>query len=183
VKSQLLGTATKDALLFEDDRFSSNQNNLAYLVTCDPSVDIKDEGKSLYIGTHGENAQIVANLNSTVTISGFKLLYPDDQIVWSLVWEDAALEAKYASYINLDPVTGILIINRPEIELPEDTKLEMVSFKAQASSDKFVAKTTNIFFFNVNPAYRDTMSQSDITLALTDTNSISFYATWYLIIK
>jgi hypothetical protein len=183
VKNQLLSTATKDALLFEDDRFSSNQNNLAYLVTCDPSVDIKDDGKSLYLGTHGENAQIVANLNSTVTISSFKLLYPDDQITWSLVWEDAALEAKYASYINLDPVTGILTMNRPEIELPEDTKLEMVSFKGQATSDKFVAKTTNMFFFNANPAYRDTMSQADVTLALTDTNSISFYSTWYLIIK
>lgn len=183
VKSQLLDTATKDALLFEDDRFSSNQNNLAYLVTCDPSVDIKDEGKSLYLGTHGENAQIIANLNSTLTIDNFKKLYPEDVATWELVWTDPAIEAKYASYFSLDSATGILTINRPEIELPEDTKLELVPFKAKASTDKMSAFTTTLFFFNANPAYRETMSQADVTLALTDTNSISFYGTWYLQIK
>jgi hypothetical protein len=183
VKSQLLDTATKDALLFEDDRFSSNQNNLAYLVTCDPSVDIKDEGKTLYLGTHGENLQIIANLNSTLTIDNFKKLYPEDSATWELVWTDPAMEAKYATYFDLNSVTGVLTINRPEIELPEDTKLELVPFKAKASTDKMSAITTTLFFFNANPAYRETLDQADVTLALTDTNSISFYATWFTEIK
>jgi hypothetical protein len=183
LKNQVLLSTTKDALLFEDDRFSANQNNLAYLVTCDPQVDVKDEGKSLYLGFHETNENVlVANFNSAVTVEARKI-FPDDPVVWSLEWTDPAMQAKYAPFITLDPQTGILHITEPNVALPEDTKLELVQFKGVATTSTLTVKTPNVFFFHVNPTYKSTLEQSDITLALTDTNSISFYGYWQFAIK
>lgn len=182
IKQQVLDTATKDALLFEDDRFSSNQNRLAYLVTCDPSVDIKDEGKSLYLGYNQNENAIIVGLQSAITLD-IKTIYPDEQFTWSLVWDDPVLESKYSPFLTLDSSTGMLTLNRPDVALPEDTKLEMVNFKGRVTCDKLTATSANIFFFHVNPTYRETLQQSDVTLALTDTNSVSFYATWFFSIK
>jgi len=39
-----------------------------------------------------------------------------------------------------------------------------------------------LFFFDTNPLYKDTL-HSDITLALTNTNSISFYLSWGVNLK
>lgn len=182
LKYQVLYSATKDALLFEDDRFSSNQNRLAYLVTCDPNVDIKDEGKSLYLGDHTKGPSLVANLNSSVSLDATKI-FPDDPVTWTLVWDNPALEAKYKAFVLLDSVTGELTVNEPDVVLDENTKLEMVNFKAIAASDKISATTPSIFFFHINPTYKSTIQQSDITLALTDTNSISYFASWQFSIK
>jgi hypothetical protein len=183
IKRQISVSATSDALLFEDDRFSSNQNKLIYLITTDPNVDIKDEGKSLYMGVcDASTTKIVANLNS-VALSEVKNVFPDDPISWSLEWVDPAIEAKYAEFLSLDSVTGILTIQEPTVALPEDTKLELVQFRGVITTNKLVQKTANIFFFHVNPAYKTTLEQSDISLALTNTNSISFFASWGTIIK
>jgi len=182
LKYQVLYSATKDALLFEDDRFSSNQNRLAYLVTCDPNVDIKDEGKSLYLGNHTAGPNLVANLNSAVALD-FKKIFPDDPITWSILWTDPVLESKYSSFVKVNSVTGSLVVDEPNVALDENTKLEMVNFRAVASSDKMSITTPNIFFFHINPTYKSTIEQSDITLALTDTNSISFFASWGFSIK
>lgn len=182
IKQQVVDTATKDALLFEDDRFSGNQNRLAYLITCDPSVDIKDEGKSLYLGYNQDEKPLIVGLSSAITLD-IKTIYPDEQVTWSLVWDDAVLQSKYASFLSLDSVTGMLTLNRPDVALPEDTKLEIVTFKAKVTCDKLSATSANIFFFHVNPSYRETLQQSDVTLALTDTNSISFYTAWFFSIK
>jgi hypothetical protein len=181
LKNHVLSTVTKDALLFEDDRFTPNQNNLAYLVTCDPNVNIKDEGKSLYLGVFETPTQGV-NLNSAITMDIGKI-FPDEKPVWSIVFDDPAVEAKYGKFFNLDTTTGLLILTEPDVALPEDTKLEMVQFKARASTSIVSATSANIFFFHTNPLYKETLDQNDVTLALTDTNSISFYNYWSLIIK
>lgn len=183
IKKQVLDVATPDALLFEDNRFSSNQNRLAYLLTCDVNADNKDEGKSLYLGIHDDSDVIIANLNSAISIEVVKRLFPDDAIVWSLVWSDPSIEAKYSSFFDLNTTTGLLKISTPTVQLPEDTKLELVQFKVRASSPKITAESPNIFFIHVNPMYKETLDQSDVTLALTNTNSISFYGVWTLSIK
>ena len=181
LKNQVLLSTTKDAILFEDERFSANQNSLAYLVTCDPAVNIKDEGKSLYLGFHetkdGKVNTISANFNSAVTIEALKI-FPDDHVVWALEWEDPAMQAKYEPFIELNSTTGMLKISEPNVALPEDTKLELVQFKGVGTTSRLVITTPNAFFFHVNPNYKTTLEQSDITLALTNTNSISFYAFW-----
>jgi hypothetical protein len=132
-----------------------------------------------YLGVHNPEAEskIVADLNSALDIELFKSIYPDDQIVYSLEWTDPAQEATYGQFVTLDPVTGIVVIEKPTVTLPEETKLVMISFVGIATTPKIKVKTNTIFFFYNNPLYQDTL-QSDITLALTDVNSISFFGTW-----
>lgn len=177
IKDQVLGSATTDALLFEDERFSSNQNRLGYLITCDSNTNIKDQGKSYFLGIHQDGQPIVANLNSGVSLDELKI-FPGSSATWSLIWEDPAIQAKYSSFFSLDQATGVLTINEPNVTLPEDTKLEMVQFKAVATTNSMTVTSPNIFFFHVNPSYKTTLNQSDVTLALTDTNSISFFGFW-----
>jgi hypothetical protein len=181
LKQQILDTATKDSILFENDNFSENQNRIAYLVTCDPNVDIKDEGKSLYLGYHNDTNILTGNINSAVKPE-IEKLYPDS-FTWSFVWDDPAIEAKYAGFFEIDGTTGIFKIRTPNVTLPEDVKLELVPFKAKGVSDQMTVYSPNMFFIHVNPLYKETLDQNDITLALTDTNSISFYAVWNLSIK
>jgi hypothetical protein len=52
-----------------------------------------------------------------------------------------------------------------------------LNFLGIAENSKVKMTTNTIFFFVTNPLYLDTL-QSDVTLALTDINSISFFATW-----
>jgi len=182
IKNQVLGSATKDALLFEDERFSDNQNRLGYLITCDANANLKDEGKSYFLGTHREGQPIVASLHSAVP-SGEIQIFNDVEVVWSLLWTDPAIEAKYSKFFILDPITSLLTINEPDVVLPEDTKFEMVQFKAVATTNRITMTSPNIFFFHVNPSYKTTLDQSDVSLALTDTNSISFYGFWGTEIK
>lgn len=175
MKSMILNTATENALLFEDDRFSENQNRLAYLVTTDPLSAYKTSDSVSYLGVHGEDETIVADLNSNLNVNVIKLLFPDDPIVYSIEVAPDSLE--YEPFFSCDPVTGIVTITKPDLELPEETRLKMVNFVGVAENSKVKMTTNTIFFFVSNPLYADTM-QSDITLALTDVNSISFFAYW-----
>jgi hypothetical protein len=179
IKDTIINTATEHALLFEDDKFSENQNRLIYLYTSDPLSIYKNANMVSYLGVHNPEAEskIVADLNSALDIELFKSIYPDDQIVYSLEWTDPAQEATYGQFVTLDPVTGIVVIEKPTVTLPEETKLVMISFVGIATTPKIKVKTNTIFFFYNNPLYQDTL-QSDITLALTDVNSISFFGTW-----
>lgn len=183
LKATILNTATKDALLFEDDKFSENQNNLLYLFTADPNTNYKSNEMTTYLGVHNETTQeIVADLNSAVDTSFFNTVFPTDPVVWSLEFFDDAIKNTYSPFMHLDSVTGILTIDKPVTSLPEETKLKMVEFKAIASTSRTKAESTVLFFFDTNPLYKDTL-ESDVTLALTDTNSISFYAAWGKAIK
>lgn len=183
MKQTIMDTATKDALLFEDSRFSENQNNLLYLFTSDPNANYKLNDMTMYLGVHPESGDpIVADMNSALDSSTFKKVFPDDVLSWSIVWDDAALEATYSQFVTIDSVTGVVTIAKPTTQLPAETKLKMVEFKVKTSSSRITLESPTLFFFDVNPAYAETQAQ-DITLALTETNSISFYATWYGIIK
>ena len=183
MKSTILNTATKDALLFEDSRFSENQNNLVYLFTSNPNANYVLNDMTMYLGVHPESGDpIIADINSALDPTVIKSVFPNDVITWSIVWDDPALEATYSQFIEMDPLTGIIKISKPNTQLPAETKLKMVEFKVKGSSPRITLESPTLFFFDVNPAYAETQA-SDITLALTETNSISFYATWYGIIK
>jgi hypothetical protein len=179
VKSTILNTATEHALLFEDDRFSEIQNRLIYLYTADPMSMYKNSDMVSYLGIHttDPNSKIVADLNTSIDIEHFKTLYPDDQVVYSIEWLDPVQEAEYGSFLSIDSVTGVVTISKPTVALPEETKLVMVKFIGVASTSRIKVKTNTIFFFYNNPMYQETL-ESDITLALTDVNSISFFGTW-----
>jgi hypothetical protein len=183
MKDTILTTATKDALLFEDSRFSENQNNLVYLFTSNPNANYVLNDMLMYLGVNPENGdRIIADINSALDPSTVKSVFPGDVLTWSIVWDDPALEATYSQFVSVDPTTGIVTIYKPTTQLPAETKLKMVQFKVRGTTPRIKIESPSLFFFDLNPAYAETQA-SDITLALTDVNSISFYGTWYGIIK
>jgi hypothetical protein len=175
MKDIILNTATEHALLFEDDRFSDNQNRLVYLVTTDPMAAYKQTESVSYLGVHGEDDVIVADLNSNLNTATMKTLFPDLPIEYSVEIAEDSIE--YAPFFSCNSETGIVTITKPDLPLPEETRLKMVNFTGKATIGPVVMLTNTIFFFVSNPTYADTL-QSDITLALTDINSISFFAYW-----
>ena len=130
---------------------------------------------------------LLIDLNSSLEISQWLTLYPDDTPVYSIEFIDPAIEEKYSSYLTIDSATGILEIRTATgVVLPEDTKLEMVEFIAKATTSRVTVASNTNFYFHSNSwnsqADFDTLD-TDITLALTDINSISFYAAWGRSIK
>ena len=110
---------------------------------------------------------------------------PNDIFTYSVEYPDSAIEAKYSPYITCDSATGIVtIIQAPRdvVVLADDVKLESIEFVGVATNSKITIRTDTLFLFNTNPAYADSMAD-DITLALTDVNSVSFYVNWTGIIK
>jgi hypothetical protein len=183
MKNTIISTATENALLFEDSRFSENQNKIVYIFTSDPNTNYKNNNMTMYLGIHDEAGRpIVADLNTAVDIGNIKSLFPEDQVTWALEWIDPSVKATYEQFITLNPTTGILEITKPTTSLPAETKLKMVEFTAVATNSRARMTSPVLFFFDFNPAYNET-KESDITLALTETNSISFYAYWSTYIK
>jgi hypothetical protein len=191
MKATIMNTATKNALLFEDSTFTENQNRLAHVFTADPLANYKESGMVSYLGVvnrlDGNDDALVIDLNSSLEISKWTTLYPDDTPVYSIEFIDPAIEEKYSSYLTVDSATGILAIKTATgVHLPEDTKLEMVEFIAKATTSRVTVASNTNFYFHSNSwnsqADADTLD-TDITLALTDINSISFYAAWLRSIK
>jgi|694.fasta_scaffold104270_3 hypothetical protein len=175
MKSIIMDTATENALLFEDDRFSDNQNRLVYLITTDNLAAYKQSESVSYLGVHNEDDTIVADLNSSLNTTLFKNTYPNDTLTFSVEMLPDSVD--YAQFVTCDPVTGLVTIDKPNLPLPEETRLKMVNFIGVAESSRVRMTSNTIFFFVSNPLYADTL-HSDVTLALTDINSISFFATW-----
>jgi len=181
LKQILQATATVDALLFEDDRFSDNQNLLVHLLTSDLASNYKSDNMTSYLGVHDESGDpIVLDLNSVIDIKSWKLLFTQEQedVTFSIRFLDPAIEAEYSQFFDVNSVTGIVSIAKPTVTLPEETKLKMVEFRGVATSNRLSTETNTLFLFDVNPLYQSTM-QTDITLALANTNSISFYSLWF----
>jgi hypothetical protein len=175
MKKTIIDTATENALLFEDDTFSDNQNRLVYLITTDPLAAYKSSESVSYLGVHNEDDIILADLNSSLDTTLFNSIYPNDKIKYSI--ELAPDSVEYAQFFVCDEDTGLVTITKPDLDLPEETRLKMVNFVGIAENSKIKMVTNTIFFFVSNSLYADTLS-SDVTLALTDINSISFFATW-----
>jgi len=182
MKETIMTTSTKNALLFEDSSFSEIQNNLAFVFTADPLASYKDSDMVSYLGVSLDE-DLIIDLNSNIDFTVFKTLYPDDAVTYSIEFLDPDIEAKYSEYITVNSETGEVTIRPADgVVLDAETKLEMVEFVGIASSDKITVRTNTIFYFNNNPDHADTLN-SDVTLALTDVNSISFFGYWGLLLK
>ena len=183
MKSTIIDTSTKDALLFEDTTFSENQNKIVYLFTSDPNTNYKNTNMSMYLGVHADNDEpILGDINSLMSAETLYKVIPNDPLAYSIQWDDPALETDYSQFVTINPVTGVFTIAKPTTSLPAETKLKMVEFKVVGTNSVAKLVSPTLFFFQLNTLYSST-KESDITLALTDTNSISFYAQWYLVIK
>lgn len=186
MKPTILDTATPNALLFEADangveKFSENQNKVAYIFTSDPNANYKVREMVMYLGVHYDGQPIVADMNSSLDLNALKKVTGESP-VFSIEWSDPALQATYSPFVSIDPVTGMFKIEEPTVELDAETKLKMVDFKGIATIAGTRIETPSLFFFDTNPAYKETQ-QGDVTLALTNTNSISFFGFWGVILK
>ena len=177
MKATLVSTGTKNALLFEDSTFTALQNNLGYVFTADPLASYKDSDMVSYLGVSQED-DIVVDLNTNLDLSHWTTLFPSDTPVYSIKWLDSAIEAKYSPYVVLDSATGIITVSQATgVTFADDVKLESVDFVGVATTSRVVVESNTIFYFNPNPDFYDSLN-SDVTLALTDVNSISFFGYW-----
>lgn len=179
LKELVLSTATKNALLFEDDRFNDNQNNLAYIFTADSGTTYKSQNLSSYLGVHNTEEPIAANLNTLMETATWTKVFPNDPPVWSIKFDDPAIEAAYSPFISCSS-SGILTLNKPNVVLPPEVKLQAVNFRGVAKNASLETTTLNLFFFHVNPDYASTMS-ADITQALSEMNTITYAGAWFFI--
>jgi hypothetical protein len=183
LKNLVLSTATRDALLFTDDRFSENQNNLVFLFTSDSNEAYKSKNLSMYLGIHDDSGNpILANMKSAIDTSSWTKVLPDAPVTWSIKFLSPEVEATYSQYFEVKPETGMLGIHKPNTTLPAETKLKIVDFIICATNGVVSAESCICFFFDTNPLYKSTQ-EGDITLALTETDSISFYSSWGIFIK
>ena len=182
LKAKVLSTATDNAILFEDEKFTEDQNKIAHVITSDPNGAYTSFDITSYLGRHSDGQPIVANLNSIFNTDLIGNAFDDENFTFAIEFFDPSLEAEYGHLFNMNDITGELVIDFPNIVLPEEVKLKMVDFRAIATSERIKMVSHKLFFFQVNPAYEETI-ESDITLALSETNSISFYAVWNQFLK
>lgn len=190
MKATIMDTATPNALLFEDTTFSEIQNRLAYVFTSDPLANYKNSGMVSYLGVVNgmeEDAPLVIDLNSNLDFTNWLKLYPADLPTYSITFVKPDIEAKYKEYVSIDSVTGLVSISTAKgVDLPADTKLEMVEFVGHGQTSKVKLSTNTNFYFHSsswNSEEDNATLEADITLALTDINSISFFAYWSSSIK
>ena len=108
---------------------------------------------------------------------------PDSKPVFSVEVHEDSIE--YQPFIKCDPVTGVIEIEKPDLEFKDSEKLKMVKFTGKMTDSEGTAHlTTNTqFFFDVNPDFYSEDLDNDITQALTDIqdlatpNSVSL--TWW----
>lgn len=170
---KIIDITTKDAILFDSDNFSSNQNKLIHLIGAE---DISTTALSLYVGAFtATTTEFLLNLSTLLDNREFVLLKPDETFTWSVEFEDAADEELYSSFFNIDQPTDALTITKPTVPLPEGETLKMVRFKINCNSDTVQLPSAWIFFFQVDETADPETYEYDITRALSESNSTSVF--------
>lgn len=169
----MLDLATPDALLFEDDRFSENQNRLLSVFG---NKSDKGVALDLYLGAFNENATVLSgNFQMFINPHGAEFILPDLTWTYTVEFEDAADQTVYSPFMSL--VGTDITVTKPTVSLPAGEKLKMVRFRIKAESDRFELYSPWLFFFHSDPDSTEDLT-TDITLALTSTNSTSFFISW-----
>lgn len=170
---KLIAVSTKDALLFDDARFSENQNKLVYLIgTQDANMYLLD----LYLGAFTPDINEL-NLNLQIIMSNqdYVKLKPDETFSFTVEFEDAADEQLYSSFFNLDQETKVLTVTKPTVDMPAGETLKMVRFKIISTSDTVTLPSPWLFFFQVDETIDMDDLEYDITRALSEANSTSVF--------
>ena len=169
----LIDISTKDAILFDDDRFSDNQNRIVHLVG---TKDVLASSLDLYLGAMTpDKTSININAHTVIDTTDYTNLLPNEAFVWSIEYESPEVEAKYSSFVTLNPQTGNLDILPPTVPLPEGESIFMVRFKITATSPTITIVSPWMFFFQVDPNADSVATENDITRALSETNSTSIF--------
>lgn len=171
--NKIIETSTKDAILFDDDRFSANENRLVHLIG---TKDVQASALDLYLGAFNTTTdEIKLDLNTIIDVSHYTILLPEEQFVWSMTFEEEDHNELYVPFVDLDSVTGEMAITKPTVELAPGETIRMVRFKTHATSDTVVLDSPWMFFFQVDQTADPATTDFDITRALADTNSTGIF--------
>jgi subtilisin family serine protease len=171
--TKIIDTSTKDAILFDDDRFSENQNKLVHLIG---TKDVQANSLDLYLGAFSVNSdEFTLDLNNIVNISHYTNLLPDESFVWSISFEESNYDTLYGEFMSLNSVSGLLTATKPTVPLDEGETIRMVRFKTYATSDTVSLESPWVLFFQVDQTIDPATMNVDITRALSETNSTSIF--------
>ena len=168
-------TPTVDALLFEDNRFSENQNKLIYFVANDTKG---TNNLDMYLGCLDYATETIAgSFTSAINVGKLTFLDANDTVTYGIEYEDAGDEAAYSQFLNLNSATGDFTVTRPTVSLPAGQKIKMIRFRPKAVSGVATIYGSWVFYFATDPDNSEAVTD-DLTLALTQTSSISFFGYW-----
>ena len=171
--TKIVDTSTKDAILFDDDKFSANQNKLIHLIG---TSDVQANSLDLYLGAFNVTTDLFnLNLNMVIDTSHYTKVLPDEAFTWTISFEQEGYDALYREFTVLDSASGELVANKPTVSLDEGEILRMVRFKAYATSDTVAIESPWILFFQVDQTIDPATVNVDITRALSETNSSSIF--------
>jgi subtilisin family serine protease len=173
LSEKIIDASTKDALLFDDDRFSENQNRLVYLIGAE---DATKHLLDLYIGAFTPGTDIfTVPISLLIENQDFISLKPDETFTYDIEFEDEADSLLYSEFISLDQETHILTIINPAVAMPSGEILKMVRFKIISTSDTVSLPSAWLFFFQVDESIDIDDLEYDITRALSESNSTSVF--------
>jgi hypothetical protein len=159
--------------LFDDDRFSDNQNKIVHLIG---TKDVQANSLDLYLGAFNVTTELFnLDLNTIIDTSHYTKLLPSEAFNWSILFEQEDYDTLYREFTVLDSSSGQLVANKPTVQLDEGEIIRMVRFKAYATSDTVALQSPWILFFQVDQTIDPATVNVDITRALSETNSSSIF--------
>jgi hypothetical protein len=171
--TKILNSSTKDAILFDDDRFSDNQNRIVHLIG---TKDVQANSLDLYLGAFNVTTDLFnLDLNTVIDTSHYTNLLPSEAFNWTISFEQEDYDTLYREFTVLDSSSGELVANKPTVQLDEGEIIRMVRFKAYATSDTVALESPWILFFQVDQTIDPATVNVDITRALSETNSSSIF--------
>lgn len=177
ILNMLAFDCTNGVLLIDPAKFSNAQNKIVHLV--DGNGEIANYGDlDFYMGIFNDTTENIDGDINNLAFGSITDVF-GNSAVYSLVWDNPEIEAKYAQYVTLDSGTGVFSVTKPMEALPEGQTLEIVKFKIKQTSTVGEAFSPNLFFFATDPS-RDASYDynTDIASALENINSQSYFAAW-----
>jgi subtilisin family serine protease len=166
--------ATSGVLLLDPALFTSNQNKVIHLST---GINNKLYEFDYYMGAFSETSEPTISVSNLVDFYDIPFLTGQETRTFSIVWEDPALEADYASFVVIDSTNGALTITKPTVALDPSVNLQLVRFKVNIATNSVSLTSNGLIFFYANPSFTGDVS-TELASALEDLNSQSFFAAW-----
>ena len=166
--------ATSGVLLLDPTLFTSNQNKVIHLST---GINNKLYEFDYYMGAFSETSEPTISVSNLVDFYDIPFLTGQETRTFSIVWEDPALEADYASFVVIDSTNGALTITKPTVALDPSVNLQLVRFKVNIATNSVSLTSNGLIFFYANPSFTGDVS-TELASALEDLNSQSFFAAW-----
>lgn len=172
----LIDYSTKGSLLLDLDKFTFQQNQLAYLISGESTL--ATESSAFYLGYIGKDVPtITGNINQVISVARYNNT-TGEQFEYSIVSDDATTLSLLNGCVSLTN-EGDFTITNPAITWNSDEKLKLLEFKIAATTESgsITFSSPNLIFFASNPDVFDSLT-GDITTALENIDSQSFFAAW-----